>query len=308
MNLTLTPTNGFTQEQVKSWSLLYLKWLQQGFANSLSILNCSNVDPHDPLHDPQKTKLGFRTDPCIRTYLRGMCGNLGLARDPVPHSHLCDGSIREFGNYRFFFTDSKIASSLDDRICQRLTDTKNFESAPCSIISIGSNNLWSFEEAAYDNTACQIHTYEPRREDNHGGGAIRIPDRIASRTTLHWGFMGLVSKSETPHSPPVYSWTDILKRTQRMEKPLILKLDCEGCEFNFFPYLMKIGSLHLLPNQIVLEVHIRPNMFKKSSDSTYHKILEIYRLLFSAGYAIFTNHIGDGGCEVGFIRIQESIV
>jgi hypothetical protein len=88
--------------------------------------------------------------------------------------------------------------------------------------------MWTFEEAAYDNTDCQIHTYEPRKQDNHGGGAIRIPDRIASRTTLHWGSMGIVSEPGTPDSPPVFSWMDILKLTQKKKKPLILKLDCEG--------------------------------------------------------------------------------
>ena len=117
--------------------------------------------------------------------------------------------------------------------------------------------------------------------------------------------MGLVSEPGTADSPPVYSWADILKLTQRRKKPLILKLDCEGCEFQFFTHLMKTRSLHLLPNQIVLEVHIRPKIWLKQSwGSTYHRVLDIYRLLFSAGYAVFTNQIGDGGCEVGFIRIQ----
>jgi hypothetical protein len=101
ISCTVTPTNGFTQDEVQSWSNLHLEWLQQGFMKSSSILNCSNIDYSDPLHDPEKTKFGFPTDQCIRTYLRGMCGSLGLATDAVPHSHICDGSIREFGNYRF---------------------------------------------------------------------------------------------------------------------------------------------------------------------------------------------------------------
>ena len=98
--LNINSTNGFTFEQIKHWNSIYEKWIKTGLRRSNEILNCSNIDRHDPIHDKEKTRLDFPSDECSRTFLRGMCGSLGRPKDLIPHPHICDGNIREFGNYR----------------------------------------------------------------------------------------------------------------------------------------------------------------------------------------------------------------
>jgi hypothetical protein len=93
-------TNGFTQSDVENWKESYNQWKIDGLPRSKSVMNCSTADASDPIHDREKTFLGFKTDMCGRTILRGLCGGLGRTKGVVPHSQLCSGRIREFGNYR----------------------------------------------------------------------------------------------------------------------------------------------------------------------------------------------------------------
>ena len=134
---------------------------------------------------------------------------------------------------------------------------------------------------------------------------IKPPDRISNRTTLHWGYFGPNSSPGDGTSPPVFTWSDLLKLTNMSAIPLILKMDCEGCEHKMFRLISTAKEIHTLPNQILLEIHIRLNigMVKDKDGFEYHRLLEIHRILFEAGYTIFTNQIGDGGCEIGFIRL-----
>jgi hypothetical protein len=197
-------------------------------------------------------------------------------------------------------------------VCERKrVETKVFHTPPCSIISIGSNNLWAFEEAAYDNTNCHISTFEPRKIANRGGGGgpISIPPRIKDRTTLYWGYLGSkMVVNPSLESPPIFSWPVILALTNSTSHhPVLLKLDCEGCEHSFFKKLKQKNLLQLLPNQIVLESHLKGwNQEDVRAGIPYHAAMEMYLILFEAGYVIFTNQIGDGGCEVGFIRIERT--
>jgi hypothetical protein len=95
------PINGFTQSDLESWDKTYKNWKQDGLPGSIPIMNCSQIDLHDPIHDQTKTRMKWQTTACERTMLRGLCGSLGRENDVIPHSHLCDGNIREYGNYRF---------------------------------------------------------------------------------------------------------------------------------------------------------------------------------------------------------------
>ncbi len=64
--------------------------------------------------------------------------------------------------------------------------------------------------------------------------------------------------------------------------------------------------MHLLPDQLVMEVHVQSLKHWLLRKEIGHYV-ELFRVLFEAGYTVFENKLGDGGCEVSFIRISGNI-
>ena len=61
--------------------------------------------------------------------------------------------------------------------------------------------------------------------------------------------------------------------------------------------------MHLLPPQVTMEVHLNDiESFMKKGDIKH--FLEIFKVLFDSGYAVFDNRMGDGGCEISFIKFD----
>ena len=58
--------------------------------------------------------------------------------------------------------------------------------AACTIISIGCNNEWSYEESAAQQSKCDIHTFDCT-------GSFTVPTALRSRVTLHKKCVGTVS-------------------------------------------------------------------------------------------------------------------
>jgi hypothetical protein len=120
----------------------------------------------------------------------------------------------------------------------------------CTIISLGSNNQWGFEEAVFSKlTSCQIHTF-----DCTVPVGSKPPTHILSRTTLHRICIGNQA-SEMNGTQPLFfrTWKTIMNTLHETKAPLYLKMDIEGYEYGVLKSIIE-DSL-LMPMQIAVELH-----------------------------------------------------
>ena len=137
----------------------------------------------------------------------------------------------------------------------------------CTIISIGSENKWDFEQEMFDKTTCKIETF-----DCTGVGlGWEVPARIKSRVRLHliclgnpeWRYLDLPNGGKGhlyPKRDKQYSsmtWVEMLKYVNLPlhVAPTYLKIDCEGCELDLFHEVLQTNTHNLLPDQISVEMH-----------------------------------------------------
>jgi len=139
----------------------------------------------------------------------------------------------------------------------------NLKPGGCLLISIGSNADFTYEIQMHQNLPnCDIHTYDPTVFED------RLPTERKQeilknfRTTFH--LEGLGDKVSLWTADGVQAQTDVVTKplTVMMEELnrkhiSILKVDCEGCEFqaffdDIFP-AMKAGKLEI--NQLLIELH-----------------------------------------------------
>ena len=100
----------------------------------------------------------------------------------------------------------------------------------CTIVSLGSNNQWGFEEAIFKEIPrCMIHTFDCTVKTS-----VRPPASIASRTTLHRICIGAADET-TAGGLPFLSWGSVMQLIGATEPPLYLKMDIEGYEYEVRP-------------------------------------------------------------------------
>lgn len=134
----------------------------------------------------------------------------------------------------------------------------------CVIISIGSNNQWSFEEAVFSKApGCVIHTF-----DCTVSADADPPEYIRSRVTLHRYCIGASSDLATSFM----SWDHMLRHIGIDHAPTWLKLDIEGYEWEILPVIAR--SRHS-PVQISAELHYQTQMRALSWYGRYKTETEI---------------------------------
>ncbi len=96
----------------------------------------------------------------------------------------------------------------------------------CMIVSLGSKNQWSFEEAIHEKLPnCMIHTFDCTVDDS-----AKPPDAISKQTVLHRICIG--AKDEIKSNKKEFmSWGSVMRLIGATEPPLYLKMDIEGHEF-----------------------------------------------------------------------------
>lgn len=273
----------FDEKSSSNVSKLYQKWSTEGgYQNVKKITNCSHLE-----------NLPSYRKKCEEYKINALCGeDRKWGSDSlVPNLNPCEGRLEFIGNYRVCDLDGLVSSGSGRD--------------GCTIISIGGNNLWDFEEAIYNRTDCQIHTFDPKTHGNKGyDGTTKIQPSptISNRTFFHNFALG--SKSVPRNKVILYEDILALANVTAYRPLLILKIDCEGCELHFFPHIVSVQKKqHLLPDQIVTEIHPRKMLNPQVVGGRY---LEIYHsLLVNSSFAVFDNRKGDGGCEIGFIRLND---
>ena len=125
----------------------------------------------------------------------------------------------------------------------------------CTIISLGSNNQWGFEDAVFEKfPSCQVHVFDCTV---HEGS--KPPSKIASRTTLHRICIG--SEDANISGRPFLSWRSIMGLLNVSRAPVYLKMDIEGYEYEVLRSILR--ERFLPPLQIAMELHYRwPRRFR----------------------------------------------
>lgn len=153
------------------------------------------------------------------------------------------------------------------------------EAEECNVISVGSNNDWSFEEAMHLlNPRCKIFTFDH----------TIIPSNVPPYVSFHG--IGLGSND----TGKLLTLKSALRLIGLEDKTIdIFKIDCEGCEKDIFREMLKPDL-----RQILIEIH--------GASWNVHAFFEA---MTSAGYVIFHKEANTYGCrgdciEYGFIKLK----
>lgn len=145
-------------------------------------------------------------------------------------------------------TDLEKFGSGDEE--KRACDLTGFASGHdhCVVISIGSKNIWSFEESVVKNTKCEIHVFDCTLESS---GGIQVPKGIKHRVTGYDICIG--SRDEIVSNRQFLTYGSILNKANLKQAPTFLKMDIEGYEWEVLPSIIE-NNTHL-PLQIAFEFH-----------------------------------------------------
>lgn len=138
-------------------------------------------------------------------------------------------------------------------VCQTLVPKNNTAADQCHILSIGGNDNWKFEDAVRKQLDCVTHTFDctlpngtPRRKPKDSD--MRFYNYCIDGTT-----------HSDVNGRQFIDYAGILDKSQlaRMAiTPILLKLDVEGFEYDFFTSMLRGNAApSSLPQQIAVELH-----------------------------------------------------
>lgn len=122
---------------------------------------------------------------------------------------------------------------------------------PCWVLSIGSQNKWSFEQDVFNKTRCVTHVFDCT-------GDFTVPPAIRARVQLHKLCVG-------PHAHGRQNFRSLAEMIaigslrsgfSNPTAPLIAKMDVEGWEYpSIRDLLAYLQDDTLLPHQLLVEIH-----------------------------------------------------
>lgn len=158
--------------------------------------------------------------------------------------------------------------------------------APCTVVSIGSNNEWDFEVAVVKRTPCRVETF-----DCTVGPTAHPPVAWSRRIQLHRICIG--ERSATLGGQEFMAWEDVMRHLGLSAPPVFLKMDVEGFEYGILEAMVG-ARRELLPLQIALEVHYGTQMSQLSWYRRWISAAEIAlfmdRLWRMGGYLLADRH------------------
>jgi len=165
------------------------------------------------------------------------------------------------------------------------------EASECNILSVGSNNDWSFEMSMHElNPRCKIHTFD------HTSGSAGKPEYVK----FYAIGLGSVDKGN------VRTMDGILKIAGLENKTVdIFKIDCEGCEFDVYSEFTK-GFIR----QVLVEIHMQTKITHR--EITTVQANNMFEHMQQNGYVIFHKEPNTSGCsgdciEYGFLKLNLSV-
>jgi hypothetical protein len=177
-----------------------------------------------------------------------------------------------------------------------------YEERPCLVYSVGSNDESSFEQSLLQvtNHACEIHTFDPTLDPRRKQHMLQV----ATKHGFFFHDAGFARKSMGKYD----NLQGFMKQFNHVNRTIdILKVDCEGCEFEFFPEVVnsikrkefEIGILNV-------ELHL---MRSRSTEDEVHQFFEMMDSIDMRLYNKDPNVIGCMGVhcsEFSWISAKEA--
>jgi len=175
---------------------------------------------------------------------------------------------------------------------------KSIRPQNCTVFSVGSNNIWRFEESVFKDTECFVHVFDCTVDGV-------VPDAIRSRVKFYKFCLG-VKDTIVYNRFHFKTWESLLKLTGVSESPTFLKMDIEGYEFNVMRTIIDSG-VHL-PLQIAMEMHMITfeNFMSRVRSSAEMVTFFQYLHTFGGYYLIDRHDNAEHGCcsEVLLARLD----
>ena len=175
----------------------------------------------------------------------------------------------------------------------------------CEMISIGSNGEWGFEEAVQLNTNCVTHTFDCTVSEN---------PRKPNIDSINFYPFCISSKNEVKDGREYATYSQIIEKTGMTTPPALFKIDVEGFEYDVMAQMLdeaeKNNKMHMLPNQISVELHYATRMYDvpwMSRSVTTAEIAMFVGMMYRKGGYMISHHKAFGpGCyacaEILFVR------
>ena len=148
----------------------------------------------------------------------------------------------------------------------------------CNVLSIGSNNDFSFEDAMHKlNPRCKIHTFDH---------TVLTPKAPAY---VNFHSVGLGSQS----SGNIRTMKDIMDIAGFQGKDVdVLKIDCEGCEYDVYKQFFT-GFIR----QILIEIHYNGKPWKDLGENKIRESTDaLMQSMHDHGFTIFHKEPNTYGC------------
>ena len=150
----------------------------------------------------------------------------------------------------------------------------------CLVYSVGSRNKIEFETAVHKIMGCEIFMFDPTIREQHFIGV-----EIATFKSWALGIDGQKAMGKDGKSIET-----IMKELGHEGRKIdILKIDCEGCEYDIMPQLFdQMADRNITIDQIQIELH--------SNSGRKDKIREFFEGADKAGMRIFHKERNHWGC------------
>jgi len=152
--------------------------------------------------------------------------------------------------------------------------------SPCVVYDIGIANEWAFSDSMASKHGCEVHAFDPSDGflDEH---------RAHHKPNVHFHFKGLAGRNNASSNASSGSWQDKsghnygevigpVERLDRIMKNLghkkidVLKIDCEGCEWESLAAVTQAAPRALgCVRMLLIELHFAKR-FLRSSESMSH--------------------------------------
>ena len=194
---------------------------------------------------------------------------------------------------------------VQDRVGTRFGDGGKFVCGirtmrlPCLVYSFGSRGNDDFERGikAY-RPSCEIHVFDPT-ESAHPSHSFKAMEAKGISYNYSFHPWGLSSEERAFGTGAVYPLSTIMSKLHHENRTIdILKVDCEGCEFDAFRLIFEScvsGKLTL--GQVQIELH----------GTSRFAILHFFKGAEKCGLSVFHKERNHWGCH-GYRCVEFSLI
>jgi len=172
-------------------------------------------------------------------------------------------------------------------------------SKPCSVLSVGSSNEFSFEREMVERFRCTIHIYD--HTSNPPTPGVDIPAHLMHLVKFHRTAFDTTVVDEQTTTLSVM--VDNLIQAAGTDRVDIFKIDCEGCEFSSFQSPENVQIVQKKVVQMQMEIHFGPNSLQQVSNLWFAMVNKFGMVPFHKEANIDFPMGGDGlALELAFLN------